>query len=151
MGYSKEQKGQIKGKFLSALEMGHTIRRAAEYSGANRTTLYDWRDQEPSFARDWDHAVESGTDLLEDEVLTRALDREDTQSARLLIFLLKKRRPEFRDNFDTKTTVVHETVREISFSKEDVDEAIAILETAKSANDLLGQKPQDQNDDENDY
>lgn len=50
-----------------------------------------------AFAAEWDEAVDEGTDVLEDVAFRRAVDGSD----RLLIFLLKARRPEkFRDGYE---------------------------------------------------
>jgi hypothetical protein len=52
--------------------------------------MYDWRSGDADFAAAWDAAVETGTDMLEDEATRRALEGSDL----LLIFLLRAKRPE---------------------------------------------------------
>ena len=56
----------------------------------NRRTAYRHRKNDPDFAEAWDHAYESGTDVLEQVATKRALEHD----SQLLMFMLKARRPE---------------------------------------------------------
>jgi transposase-like protein len=76
-------------KILAALTDGASISRAARAAGVPRSTLYLWRRTDKVFAEAMAEAIETGTDLLEDEALRRGLEYSDA----LLIFLLKARRP----------------------------------------------------------
>lgn len=81
-------------KFLLALANGWSVSKGAKAAGVPRRTVYNWRDDDEIFAADWDHAIEQGTDALEDEAIRRGFKGSDT----LLIFTLKARRPEkFKD------------------------------------------------------
>ncbi len=94
--------------FLEALHNGAPISLAAKAAAYGRTSIYQWRKDDPDFAAAWDEALDEGTDLLEDEALRRAKDGVDEPrfyegricgyvrkySDTLLIFLLKARRPE---------------------------------------------------------
>ena len=77
-------------KFLVALRFGKSIAAAAHSAGVGRRTVYDWRDRDPAFAAGWDEAWDVGTDHLEDLALKGA----ERGSERLLLALLKARRPE---------------------------------------------------------
>ena len=77
-------------KFLAALKLGRSIAAAARAAGVGRRTVYDWRDRDPAFAAGWDEAWDIGTDHLEDLALKAA----EAGSERLLLALLKARRPE---------------------------------------------------------
>lgn len=85
-----------------------------------RSVVYEWREQEPDFAKAWDAALDRGSDALEDEAVRRAHDgvvkpvyqkgmrcgtiREYSDT--LLIFMLKARRPKrFRDNIKIDANV----------------------------------------------
>ena len=114
-------------KFLGALFSGSSVTKACKFAGVGRTTIYDERDRNSEFRRDWDEAIAAQGDVLIDEVRTRALDREDPKSHTLLMFLLKGLRPEFRDNYKTETKVVHAKALEIDLSGAIKDEALAIL------------------------
>lgn len=120
-----------KSVFLASLRAGNTVKNAATACGVHRRTLYDWRDQDPEFRAAWEDAIKESIEELEDEVRRRALDSSDKYSHILLMFLLKKHDPSYRENYKREVTVKHETVHEIEFSKEEVDEAIRILETQK--------------------
>lgn len=99
-------------RFLAELLDGNTITGACQAAGLPRRTVYDWRDQDKTFADAWQTAYDRGTDLLEAEAQRRAIEgvekpvtvageREVIRdfSDTLLIFLLKARRPErYRDN-----------------------------------------------------
>jgi hypothetical protein len=82
------------GPFLDALERTASVRDACAAIGVSRSTAYRHRRRCPEFARAWDEALELPIRILEDEALERALDRADPASARLLMFLLKARKPE---------------------------------------------------------
>ena len=75
--------------FLKCLANGDSVQNSANVAGVARGTVYRWRQEDESFAADWDMALDSGVDRLEDEAYKRALDGSDT----LLIFLLKSKRP----------------------------------------------------------
>ena len=80
--------------FLKALASGDSVTNACNAAGIGRRTAYDWRGDDEDFAAEWSDAVETGTDVLEDVAIRRAIDGSDT----LLIFMLKARRPEkFKD------------------------------------------------------
>jgi hypothetical protein len=64
---------RAQGAFLDALANGLSATGAANAAGIGRRTAYDWRKADPDFAAAWDLAVESGTDILEDEGWRRAV------------------------------------------------------------------------------
>lgn len=99
-------------RFLEALGECAIVSRAAKAAGVSRNALYEWRRDDPDFARDWETAVELGIAALEDEALRRVLDGVDTPvfyagkqvatvrkfSDPLLMFMLRARRPDrYRD------------------------------------------------------
>jgi hypothetical protein len=116
--------------FLNALHDGHTVTKAAKAAGVARRTLYDIREREVDFRAAWDQAIEEGADRVQQEVRDRALDKNDPKSHILLIFLLKGLRPQFKENYRDKPIQI-EHVKEISFSKKEMDEAMDILKNAK--------------------
>jgi hypothetical protein len=81
---------EAEAKFLAALTGGQSIAAAARAAGIGRRTAYDWRDRDPAFATTWDEAWDVGTDHLEDLALKAA----EKGSERMLICLLRARRPE---------------------------------------------------------
>ena len=85
-----------KAAFLDALKWGASVARAAAAAGVCREQPYAWRRADPAFASAWRTALEAGTDALED----LALEFAGKGSERLLIFLLKARRPEvYRERY----------------------------------------------------
>ena len=76
-------------KFLAAIADGKSVSSAAKIADLARFTVYDWRKADAEFAKDWDDAIEAGTDKLED------LAREQAKATPVMtMFLLKARRPE---------------------------------------------------------
>lgn len=131
---TREKEGR-QAAFLSGLMQGMTVAAAAEHARVHRRVVYDWRDQSQSFRNAWEDAIAEARELTlhkyENEVKDRALDREDKTSHLLLMFLVKKLDPSYRDNYKTEHKVVHEKVHEISFSQDELDEAIGILQKTK--------------------
>ena len=80
---------QKKAKFLSELAKGKTVTGAAGIATVSARQLYRIRKDNEAFAAQWDEAVDSGTEFLEDVARKRAVDGSDT----MLIFLLKGRKP----------------------------------------------------------
>ncbi|MFW5910280.1 MAG: terminase [Thiohalospira sp.] len=60
-------------RFLEALRKIPIVTFAAHQAGVSRRTVYDHRDQDPAFARQWDEALEEGMDLVELEAHRRAV------------------------------------------------------------------------------
>lgn len=120
-----------KADFLSRLRAGRTVSEAAKATGTHRRTFYDWRDQDPEFRAAWEDAITESVEVLEAEVRSRALDKTDKSSHLLLMFLLKKHDPSYRENYKREVTVKHEKVQEFEFSQAEMDEAINILTQQK--------------------
>ena len=112
-----------KALFCQALAEGGSVSKAASAVGVSRNAMYKLRKRDEEFAQEWDDAVESGTDVLEDEAVRRAKEGTDKPvfyqgvecgrvreySDTLLIFMLKARRPEkFRDGVVDKSEGVNQ-------------------------------------------
>jgi hypothetical protein len=90
-----------KAKFLAKLATGASITASAKAAGVHRQTYYDWRDSDPEFATEADHAIEAGTDVLEDSALKQA----KTGNTSLMVLLLKSRRPDkYKDRTENQLT-----------------------------------------------
>ncbi len=119
-----------KATFLANLLLGKSVKAAAEAAGVGRRTFYDWRDMDAEFRAAWEDALTGSIEVLEDEVRERALDRLDKNSHILLMFLVKKHKPEYRENYKQELHLVKDTVKEFDFSSTEMEEAIAILQKA---------------------
>jgi hypothetical protein len=103
--------------FLASLREGHTVSHACKDAGITPSTAYQARGVDPDFFAEWDDALETGTDLLEEEAWRRA--KEGTPepvfyqgeivghvvkfSDNLLLELLRSRRPEkYRQRQDNR-------------------------------------------------
>ena len=97
MPHSRQIYGRKKGsdlpyerRFLNALRSGLTVTRACIEAEVAFSTVHSWRTHDPEFKARWDEAMEQGTCRLEDVAVDRAIAGSD----KLLMFLLKGRRPE---------------------------------------------------------
>lgn len=95
-------------RFLTVLAERCNVSEAARAAGIGRTTAYEWREEEPDFAADWDAAEQTAADRLESEAWRRGVDGVDKPihyqgvlvgtmkeySDRMLEILLKGHRPE---------------------------------------------------------
>ena len=75
---------------LQGLRAGLSVGGAAAAAGIARSTAYAWRDADEDFAAAWADAIEDGTDRLEDVAMQRATEKSD----RLILAILRARRPE---------------------------------------------------------
>jgi hypothetical protein len=121
---------ETKIEFLSRIRGGASVTTAAKDIGVSRRAIYDERDRDLDFRQLWDHAVEESVDILVDEVRARALDREDRDSVRLLMFLIKGMREQFKETYKSKPIQI-EHVRTVEFSDSEMDEAMKILQDAR--------------------
>lgn len=106
--------------FLAALLANKgQVSHAAQAIGMHRQRAYEHREQDESFAREWDEIVERTTEEMEREAMRRGMEGIDKPvyyqgelvdtlreySDTLLIFLLKSRRPEkYRDHHQVQHT-----------------------------------------------
>lgn len=93
--------------FLETLRTSANVSASARASGASRRDLYRYRQNDPAFREDWDHALEEALDDLEGELRRRAVEGVEkpiyyggkpcgavrSYSDNLGMFLLKSRRP----------------------------------------------------------
>src|SRR6266496_2195707 len=94
---------QEKLDFLMALREGKTIQEAAKEASRPVRSFYYLKKQDTQFSEAWDSCKkESNLRLLDtaEEVLRkRAMDISDPKSHILLIFMLKKLNPEYKENY----------------------------------------------------
>lgn len=104
--------------FLEAFRKTGMATHAADVAGISRRRVYQVRASDPEFAAAWDDVVERTTEVMEREAYRRAVvgtEKPVFQGGRqvgtirehsdvLLMFLIKKRNPEYRENY----TVRHE-------------------------------------------
>lgn len=102
------KKDRQKKTFLREMRKHGVVTVAAAKAHAGRATVYEWREEDPDFARAWDDAEEESTGLLEVEAHRRAhggwlepvfqggkrVGQVRRFSHTLLMFLLNGRKPE---------------------------------------------------------
>lgn len=90
-----------KQRFIETLAQKLTVGAAAEAAGISYRTSFNWRNTDPAFAEAWDEAQEVAIERLETRVYEQAM--QDEQPLRQF-FVLKRFRPEYRDNYRIEIT-----------------------------------------------
>jgi len=80
-----------RGQFLTILRDCGTVTAAAKAIGITRQAAYLAKDKYPTFAAEWEQAIESATDKLVDVAVQRAAKANGSDA--LLMFLLRGHRP----------------------------------------------------------
>jgi len=101
-------------KFLKHLLIsGGNIKQASEQAGQHISQHYKWK-KDPHYMKVFDNVIKQSTDILEAEAIRRAIQGEVEEvyfegevvghrlkkSDVLLMFLLKERKPSFKDNYN---------------------------------------------------
>jgi hypothetical protein len=100
--------------FLKALAETGCITRAAQRAGVARSSMYNAKHRDPEFASAWAAAEQEGADVLEAEAYRRAVEGVEQPvyykgekcgtvtrySDRLLLALMRAKKPEYRDRFE---------------------------------------------------
>jgi hypothetical protein len=101
---------------LESLQKTANVQRSCTVARIPRSSLYDWRDEDLTFQKDWDKALKIGLLTLQDIAVRRASKDSDT----VLIFLLKAHWPErYREHINLNATV-DQTVRTIPLTREEL-------------------------------
>ena len=111
---------KVRKKFLDALEKGYSVSRACRDADIDVRTAKQWRKEDADFAADWDEAIESGTDALEDKARDRAMKESDS----LMTTLLKARRPE---KYRERSSVEHSGQLDLSSARSKLEARLAAL------------------------
>lgn len=138
-------------RFIAALRNSANVRAAAQASGISRAQVYRWRETMPTFAADWDEALDDALDVLEAAAWQRAqagvlepvyqqgekVGEVRRYSDTLLIFLLKANRPKkYRDTYRVEATGADGgpmvTKNESLTDSERIEQLTAILDTARA-------------------
>jgi hypothetical protein len=103
--------------FLTMLAEGFFVKDAAKQIGLSRRAVYNLRERDEEFRKAWEEALEEGTEVLEAEAYRRGMGWTETRhdkngkpyevyrySDNLLMFMLKKRDPSYRDRVDVSIT-----------------------------------------------
>jgi hypothetical protein len=81
---------------LDTLATGVSLAASARAAGVSHQTVYSKKKEDPEFAKQIEAARESGSDRMEDALLSQGVN---DKNATALIFLLKGRRPHiYREN-----------------------------------------------------
>lgn len=110
----------MRAAFLLSLAKTGQITRSAKAARVERQTVYNWRKEDPEFAKQWDAALEQAADMLEDVAFQRAT-RATNPSDGLLTLLLKAHKAEkYRDRSDVQVTGALELSTKLQKARERV-------------------------------
>ena len=141
---------RVRDAFLDALRQGLSVTAACKAAPMGLRTAYNLRSSDEAFKAAWDAAIEEGTDRLEDEARRRAFEGIEAPlvsagklvattrrySDRLLIFLLKSRRPE---KYRERTSIEHGGGIDVTGAKEALERKLAGLAAARAAPGVPGE------------
>lgn len=99
---------KLQERFLAAYRECGTIRAAAEAARCGRRSHYNWLKTDATYPERFQDADQEAGESLISEARRRALDEKSAASATLLIFLIKARYPEYRDNYRMHVAVTPE-------------------------------------------
>lgn len=102
---------QRRAAFLFALSSGLTVAAAAALAGVARRTLYDFRERDPEFGREWEDALEASLAPIEARLEEIALtgDKSCMATVRAAEALLRVRHPQQRNHIRTHTLPANES------------------------------------------
>ncbi|MCB2009754.1 MAG: hypothetical protein KDF64_03975 [Geminicoccaceae bacterium] len=60
--------------FLQAIELGHTVKKAAGFADISRSLIYRWKDSDPDFSAAFEHAQTVALEVYEEETRRRAIE-----------------------------------------------------------------------------
>ncbi len=67
------ERKEAKAKFLAFLREDPTVSLACEYIDKNRDTVYNWREKDQNFAKEWDNALERARDVGRSSIYKRGI------------------------------------------------------------------------------
>jgi ACT domain-containing protein len=87
-------------EFLEQLKKTPIVQVAVEKVGLSRNSVYRWRKEDPTFAKDMDEALQEGEDLVNDisesQLLTMIKDKEWAA----ISFWLRHRNPKYKERME---------------------------------------------------
>ncbi len=67
------ERKEAKERFLSFLREDPTVSLACEYINKDRGTVYNWREKDKKFAKEWDDAIERAKDVARSSIYKRGI------------------------------------------------------------------------------
>ena len=122
----RDKRDSQKKRFVDALTAQGTVYHAAQAAGVSRWTAYRWRQEDLEFADQWDEALETAVDAVENSLYQKAVSGDTI----CMIFYLKAHRPIYRDRLNI----------DINQVRSEIEERMAQLATTPDL--LLARRPQ---------
>lgn len=103
-----DKRDSQKKKFVETLAEQGTVLHAAKAAGVSRWTAYRWRQEDLEFADQWDEAIETAVDAVENSLYQKAVSGDTI----CMIFYLKAHRPIYRDRLNIDINQVRSEIEE---------------------------------------
>jgi 20S proteasome alpha/beta subunit len=103
-----DRRDNQKKRFIETLTLQGTVSHAAQAAGVSRMTAYRWRESDREFASQWDEAMETAVDAVENALYQKAVSGDTVP----MIFYLKAHRPIYRDRVTINIAQVQSEVEE---------------------------------------
>lgn len=125
--------------FLEQLRKTPIVQIACDKTGAKRTTVYRWRDEDKNFAKEMERALDEGRSLINDAAEGQLMGSIRDRNLPAVIFWLKHHHPSYSTKIAVETTI-----KEVGFTPEQK----ILIEDAMRLAGLLKPKvpPQNTND-----
>lgn len=99
------KKNKLRNEFLDQLRKIPIILVACEKSGLSRNTVYRWRKEDESFAKEMDEALKEGEELVNDMGESQLLTLIKEKSWSATSFWLRHRNPKFKERVEITTKI----------------------------------------------
>lgn len=104
----RDKRDRQKKTFIETLAEQGTVLHAAKAAGVSRWTAYRWRQEDLAFADQWDEALETAVDAVENSLYQKAVSGDTI----CMIFYLKAHRPIYRDRLNIDINQVRSEIEE---------------------------------------
>jgi hypothetical protein len=126
------KKEKTQSLFLAQLRKLPIVQNACQMVDVSRTAVYNWRRDDPTFAKEMDEALRAGEAFLNDLSENQLVSLIQDKNFAAISFWLRHRHPEFRDKLEISGDVTHRVQRELTDEEKELRKAALRLGLPKS-------------------
>lgn len=116
-------------QFLKELQKVPIVQVACEKSGVSRNTIYRWKREDKTFAKEFDEALAEGVNYVNDMSESQLLQLIKDKSFSAVRFWLNKRHPAYREKLEVVNR--HELAELTDEQKETIKQALRFTNSNK--------------------